>query len=1004
MALFIPKASWSQDNYSIQWFNDGDGLPQNSVKSIFQDTYGYVWLSTENGLARYDGSEFKVFNSTNIPDISSNRMGLFEGTPKKDSVYTINSTVNLLLINNRTVKKISDSLHILSKKKENTNIPLHFNYTAMLTGHHEMRRHDLYQIFFSENAYFKIDIDSIYERNLKNQNTYTYQHNFVVRTQYFIQDNALYALLPTQELYRYQDGQKTKINSKKSHLKNAVIYKNHISEQLFLYQDKNLYLINSISEREIKTTVLFKNIDIETPDITTLFYDNNMKDLYLGSYTKGLGVLRAQYFSGIKTGLSQKNNIEYALVRLNDSTLITGSGTVIQNDRTIATNDFSSISNKYHIFYDRNGFLWTKKNNTLFKLKDKGDYQFVISETLSFDERSVISLLQPKSPTELWLATGKIGHHKATLYTLDITTPNATPKEILKTNIKVFASLIEVNKNDLYIGSRDALYFLNDYKNKPQLQKIKDNVDVRSFYNDGENIWVTTYNQGFFLIKDKQLIPFPLDKKNYLNTAHCIVEDKYQNFWIPTNKGLFKTSKKNLMAYEADDTNKVYYQYFDKGYGFLNNEFNGGCYPCGVTLSNNRIYFPSLSGVVSFTPFKTNQINQTRDIYIDEVEVDGQKKSVGDTLYLDRRFDRVTFFISSPFYEHPYNKQIEVSLSGKESQNWTVLDESNSISYTNLSPGTYTLTARKFSGFDFTYQYKELSVIVPPAFWQELWFQILVVFAGVFVVALLFYLRIRYIQNKSYLLEKQVHYRTKDLNQTIHTLTKTEDNLKKQLWFQKSMINAISHDLKTPIKYLALTSKYAFENDSKTDGERESLELISQSSQQMLQYIDKLLVYAKANLKEISENAKQTNLYQIIEECKELFKLTLSIKQNTIENDLPKELSVFTNQQLLKIIIQNFIDNAIKNTTTGTITIHAEEDDLQVTLFITDTGTGIPEGRLQLFQKLLDNKIDDEMLVQSGLGLKMVSKLLPFINAKALIENHQKGTRVTLVLPKTISD
>ncbi len=69
--LFI-QLGFSQQSFYEEWYSsDTDHLPQNSIKSITPDKYGFIWITTENGLVRFDGKEFKVFNDSNI-NIASN--------------------------------------------------------------------------------------------------------------------------------------------------------------------------------------------------------------------------------------------------------------------------------------------------------------------------------------------------------------------------------------------------------------------------------------------------------------------------------------------------------------------------------------------------------------------------------------------------------------------------------------------------------------------------------------------------------------------------------------------------------------------------------------------------------------------------------------------------------------------------------------------------------------------------------------------------------------------
>ena len=62
----------SQDEYLYRVWSVESGLPQISVTAIAQDAQGFLWLGTQNGLARFDGVHFDVFNTANTPALSSN--------------------------------------------------------------------------------------------------------------------------------------------------------------------------------------------------------------------------------------------------------------------------------------------------------------------------------------------------------------------------------------------------------------------------------------------------------------------------------------------------------------------------------------------------------------------------------------------------------------------------------------------------------------------------------------------------------------------------------------------------------------------------------------------------------------------------------------------------------------------------------------------------------------------------------------------------------------------
>ncbi|MFC2140053.1 two-component regulator propeller domain-containing protein, partial [Bacteroidota bacterium] len=59
--LLIPSSNYAQESLSVEHITVADGLPENTVKDIIQDHLGFIWLATQNGLVKYDGYEFKVF-------------------------------------------------------------------------------------------------------------------------------------------------------------------------------------------------------------------------------------------------------------------------------------------------------------------------------------------------------------------------------------------------------------------------------------------------------------------------------------------------------------------------------------------------------------------------------------------------------------------------------------------------------------------------------------------------------------------------------------------------------------------------------------------------------------------------------------------------------------------------------------------------------------------------------------------------------------------------------
>ena len=97
----------SQEKNSYKWYtSDNDELPQSSVRAIVPDKYGFLWLSTGNGIVRFDGNSFLTFDSSTTRINGTKFIQIF-GDIKSDSLYVYNEDQKELLLINRRTAKIS---------------------------------------------------------------------------------------------------------------------------------------------------------------------------------------------------------------------------------------------------------------------------------------------------------------------------------------------------------------------------------------------------------------------------------------------------------------------------------------------------------------------------------------------------------------------------------------------------------------------------------------------------------------------------------------------------------------------------------------------------------------------------------------------------------------------------------------------------------------------------------------------------------------------------------
>lgn len=984
---------FGQQERTYKWYTSDNGeLPQNSVKSIVPDQYGFIWLATEDGLVRFDGQQFKVYNSDNVKGLKSNRMKFIKKTYHQDGNYVGNDLGQILKIeqNPKLYYKNGKDTHHLNEigRLFGNNVQLSAEFFKYYRRYDILIRDKVFQIYPDSILYYSATTKKIMNR---------YAHKLDMDSRFFILNNKLY--LKSKTSYFEVTPQKlVPIALDNPPKESGDIYINNAIDQAFLYADKKLYYLSADQTGLHKVEVL-SGLDLVRNKINAIYYDPKLKILYLGSLTKGFVIIRQEFF---KSFVDEKDPVVYSNVLLDSTSVLTGTNQIIDYKGSITHLKQPVKTNKFYSIMDDNGDLWTLDIRDLYRYKKQTGYTTYDHWSLNYFMSAVY-----KDPSGMiWIgATDSKTYKKGEIYKID---PNAKDPKLVPviTNLNFSpCSIYKTNYNTIMIGSPSGLYHADINSKYITKNTVVNESFVRGINSfDGKNIWICTYNNGLFLIRNgKGTTHFPFDKNKYIRSAHCVVEDQKGYIWIPTNKGLFQASKQNLLDYADKKLQTVYYHYYDKNSGFHTNEFNGGCFPCATNLPNGYIALPSFEGITFFDSKNVTPILPKAPIYSNEARIDDHPVIFKDTLVLNRGFGRVVISFNSPFYGNPENLNIEVRLEGNEvNPYWTKTTENYTISYTTLSPGEYRLTARKLNGFDSKYDYKTITIIVPPAFWQTLWFKSLVILGVSLLLYYGFRQRTQYIRQRNLLLERNVSHRTAELKSTITALTQTQADLSEQIHSHKRLIGSITHDIKSPLKYMALTGKYLYENlDRDNPDFQENIKTMYTSSFELFHFVNNLLEYSKIYLNKDNLQNESFSLYHLINEKIKLFDPIAKSKRNSLENTVSEQIYLNLNKQLFTIIVHNLLDNAIKNTVNGTIRFSALCNNGYVHITLVDSGSGMRPEMLEYYQSLSQKMKSEnyEKQFTKGIGFHIIIELLNLVDGEITIASAlNKGTSITFTL------
>lgn len=1011
--------------YHVKQYTDENGLPQNSVRSLACDKNGFIWVATENGLVRFDGQNFYVFNKSNTGQKSTRFYTIQPDLTRPDRLYGVSNGFEMLRIENSVA--VSDSAY-LRKIKTIPHINEGHNISLLATGSPNYlweEANPLYYIILSPYAkdrFFilhrsKIEFFDKWEKAGELQiESPLFRNYFCFRGNLYKveNDNTILGVnkkgtkrfLLAGDILRdtaYQMGGKT-----------LKVYWNNISDQVFILLNQNFYYLKLTADGTFHTQLILKDFDFDTNNIITVHYDQSKSRIFLGSLTRGLFVFSKQMFRTLRFGERDMNNIFYAQTLFDHKNVLTPVGIILgdetkqglwkQHEAILPAVRKNFKLDGRSILTDHKGFIWIKSGEMLYRYAPGG--QKLINSWNLHDE---IKTIYQGVDKRIWIGLKSKG-----LFYIRPGQENLHPIALNSYPVKNIVFILQAN-NNLWLATEQGLYSVSLETKKISIVRGTGKFSVRSLFisPSSEGLFFTTYEDGILYYNGNKLVQFPQDANGYLSAAHCITEDQKGFFWITTNKGLFQVSKNDLLNYTRlagsgkDEIQTPFYLYYAKDHGFKTNEFDGGCQPCSIKLPDGRISLPSLNGLVWFKPEDIEPEQPGGNLLIDRLEVQGKPRFItNDTITLPVNPINISFSIATAYFGNINNILLSYKISGNElagESEWINLKAGDPvIRFSELGSGTYFLQVKKVNGFGKGNEIiRSLTIIVNRNWYEKLWFQLICVGVALLIIYLYIRFRIRHLRNQNQELEEKVNLRTQNLEQTLLALRDSEKELNRQMHIQSRLIASISHDIRTPLKYMiSFTERInGFINSKEYDTVSDIGKSLTTSGKRMYQLLENMIGYIKTQV--YGEHLQKENilLRPLVKTKAELFSQAIKEQSNKFINEVPAKLSVETNAQLFGIVIHNLIDNANKYTYQGMIRVGVENQGDSLHFIVADSGPGMPDNLMNWLNQSSNDSIEKSVTVSEdyhGLGLLIVKEISALLHLTILVEK-ENGTKVHLI-------
>ena len=1043
MHTFVVNA---QRIFSTSYTMD-DGLAANRVYSILQDSCGFMWFGTDDGLSRFDGIKFKNYylseyinatTSNSVKKIFIDRRGkMWIGLDSGIVIYD-SQTDTFRPFNAKTETGETIQTYVVDMIEDNDGevwIATNGKGLYRFSPNDEIRLRVYRNIpgesnCISQDILMTLQQDSkqniwigTYSEGLccfdKHRNTFvTYKRSNLPDS---LSDNSIQKIFEDSHgnlwIGTFQNGldlfnpaTRTFTNYQDKSPNNLLYHIHDIKEyrpgELFISSDNGIGIFKADKGEIIQSDN--PNLKIRTGANKFIYsiYIDKEESLWLGSY-----------FDGIKFYSAFQNNFKYYSCSLSATAQAGKVVNVIKEGK----------DDQYWIGTDDNGiFRFNAKTQEITPFRDAasiGTTYYCIHDLL-VDGDKLYAATYGRGLEIFDLKTGKVESYlynpedstsisssrvfilyKASNGCIYVGTSNGiccyNPEQKNFTRMGSFAgrisAIIEDYHGKIWIGtSISGLYSYNiktgkttAYQRSDNPNSITKNVITTLAIDNRKRLWVGTYGQG--------LCRYNEDSDNFTRYDHLGLPNKIITSIIPKGDLLWISTNKGLAVYNPDTE---YLKTYSKSNGLYNEQFTPRS---GVESSDGKLFLGSTGGFCYFFPQDLRENTYNPPVVLTNMTIFGKEiqanipdspiqRSIGytDEIILEYNQSMIGFDFAALSYIAPKENNYQYMLEGLDSGWQFTKGINNHLSYANLPAGEYVLRI-KGTNSDKIWSSNEIQLkikVLPPFLQSQLAY---IIYAIMLLIILL--LTVWYYIKRT---EKRQKARMKRLN----------DEKEKELYNAKiDFFTNIAHEIRTPLSLIIGPLEYLMKTTSINNVYGEYLSIIEQNYKRLYALVTQLLDFRKVDSGAYKLSYDSYRVKDTIAKVTCIFELSTRQKKISIDiSSISEKMTMVTDEEAFTKIISNLLSNALKYAK-STISVTATENDSEIIITVTDDGIGITDQeKTKIFDAFYQVKNNSELnKLGIGIGLHMTRSLIQLMNGKIEAkdrEDGKSGVAISVHFPK----
>ena len=984
--LFSLVAPSVYAQYRFDNWTTHNGLPQNSVLAITQTPDGYLWLATYNGLVRFDGVRFTVFDKNNTPAFKTSRFhGLFEDAT---GAFWINVEEGGVI---RHQNGVFTSLTTEQGLPSNTALNLQSAPDGALlistTGGAVWRRdgrivpyewsgpHEEVKVYLGPSGvHWSTDKDGLRARDQNGRVTHyaaPVEPKFRVNAK-LLEDRsgALWMAPQRHGLFRVKDGVVSDYTQRLKLSASATVFRIlEDADGSLWFATLNAGLLH-FSNDAAETVTAYTTADGLSSNSIGGIYRDREGTLWVGTDGGGLNRMTRQFISGYSEAQGLAGNVAHAVMadRAGNVWVATHNGLsrisngAITNYLRAETAGSLPLRGLQALHEDRSGRLWLGGYDGLCSFKD-GVFSPALREVNGVSVN--VWAIHEDRQGALWLGTHfglmkfKDGAHLHTY-----TTKDGLPKDTVR-------AIHEDRQGALWLGTEGGLVKFEG--GRFTVFTTKDGlVDDRvwSIHEDADGVfWLGAFDSGLSRFKGGRFTNYTTGEGLYNNGVFEILEDGRGNLWMSCYRGLYRVSKQQLNDYADGKISAIASTAFGTADGMLSSDCNGGRQPSGVKTRDGRLWFTTLKGVAVFNPVEITSNPLPPPALIESATLDRASVNIAAGLRVAPGQSNLEIAYTALSFIKADQIRFKYQLVGQD-PDWIEAGTRRTANYSYLRPGQYTfkVVAANSDGV-WNNEGAQLLITVLPAFYQTWWFRLLALLAVAGGIGLVFKRRL-----------DQAHRARRAQEEFSRRLIDSQEQERKRVAIE--LHDGLGQDLLVIKNWIA----YGLSTLDEGNPARETLEEISTAT-----------AHAIEGCREIAYNLRphQMDYIGLTEALRAMLKragqasgLRIEARLDDLTGALPKEAEI----NLFRIV-QESLNNIVKHA-------HATEVSVAVRRDFSDSNEQPP----RVVVEIRDNGrgFDPATLTQAqrGMGLSGIVERAQMLGGAAVIDAAPgRGATVVVTLP-----